>query len=84
MSITLANDSEESRGDSGESSSRCKQGLQGGEENDARRSIGGIDEGQRRHLPALAAGQAIVSFTTLTRPLQVTIDPTPCKLLLLD
>jgi len=52
--------------------------------NRLKRSIGGINEGLWRQLPSLAAGQAIVSFTSLSRPLQVTIDPTPCKLLMID
>lgn len=46
------------------------------------RSIGGIDSSLWRHLSSLAAGQAICSFTTHARPLQVAIDPTPCRLLM--
>lgn len=49
-----------------------------------RKSIGGIDESLWNHLPCLAPGQAIVSFTTITRPLQVSIDPTPCRLLMIE
>ncbi len=49
-----------------------------------RRSIGGIDAGLWERLPALAPGQAIVSFTSLSRPLLVAIDPTPCKLQMVD
>jgi DNA helicase HerA-like ATPase len=49
-----------------------------------RRNIGGIDESLWSRLPSLAPGQAVVSFTNLTRPLQVTIDPTPCRLLMVD
>lgn len=45
-------------------------------------SISGIDDALWSRLPALAQGQAIVSFTSLSRPLLVTIDPTPCKLLM--
>jgi hypothetical protein len=52
--------------------------------NRLRRSIGGINEAQWRHLSSLAPGQAVVSFTTLARPLQVSMDPTPCKLLLVE
>ncbi len=52
--------------------------------NRLRRSIGGIDEGLWERLPALAPGQAIVSFTSLSRPLLVAVDPTPCRLLLVD
>ncbi len=49
-----------------------------------RRSIGGIDDSLWSRLPALAPGQAIVSFTSMARPLQTAIDPTPCRLLLVD
>jgi uncharacterized protein len=49
-----------------------------------RRSIGGIDDSLWNRLPALAPGQAIVSFTSMARPLQAAIDPTPCRLLLVD
>jgi hypothetical protein len=52
--------------------------------NRLRKSIGGIDESLWRHLPSLAPGQAIVSFTTLARPLQASIDPTPCRLLMVE
>ncbi|MFA5400905.1 MAG: ATP-binding protein [Dehalococcoidia bacterium] len=52
--------------------------------NRLRRSIGGIDESLWNRLPALAAGQAVISFTSLSRPLLVAIDPTPCKLLMVD
>lgn len=49
-----------------------------------RRSIGGIDEGLWNRLPNLAPGQAIVSFTSMARPLLVAIHPTPCKLRMID
>lgn len=49
-----------------------------------KRSIGGINEGLWQRLPSLAPGQAIVSFTTFARPLQATIDPTPCKLRMVE
>ena len=52
--------------------------------NRLRRAIGGIEEGLWGRLPALAPGQAIVSFTSLSRPLLVAVDPTPCRLLLVD
>ncbi len=45
-----------------------------------KRSISGIDKGQWNMLPGLASGQAIVSLTSMARPLLVSIDPTPCKL----
>ncbi|MGH9826503.1 MAG: ATP-binding protein, partial [Blastocatellia bacterium] len=43
-------------------------------------SIGGIDQGLWDRLPNLAPGQAIVTAASMTRPLLVAIDPTPCKL----
>ncbi len=49
-----------------------------------KRSIGGIDEGLWSRLSSLAPGQAIVSMTSMTRPLLVAIDPTPCKLRMID
>lgn len=49
-----------------------------------RRSIGGIDEGLWNRLSSLAPGQAMVSFTSMARPLQTAVDPTPCRLLLID
>lgn len=52
--------------------------------NHLRRSIGGINDAQWRNILSLAPGQAICSFVSLTRPLQVSIDPTPCKLLMID
>lgn len=52
--------------------------------NRLKRSIGGINEALWRNLPSLAPGQAIVSFTTFTRPLQVSIDPSLCRLLMIE
>jgi DNA helicase HerA-like ATPase len=52
--------------------------------NRLKRSIGGISEGLWHHLPSLAPGQAIASFTSLGRPLQISVDPTPCKLLMVE
>jgi hypothetical protein len=49
-----------------------------------KRSVGGIDVGLWTRLPALAPGQAIVSMASMTRPLLVAIDPTPCKLRMVD
>jgi hypothetical protein len=49
-----------------------------------RRSIGGIDEGLWNKLPNLAPGQAIVSMASMSRPLLVAINPTPCKLRMID
>ncbi|HXG36826.1 MAG TPA: ATP-binding protein [Dehalococcoidia bacterium] len=49
-----------------------------------RRSIGDIDAALWDRLPNLAPGQAIVSFTSLARPLLVAIDPAPCKLQMVE
>lgn len=49
-----------------------------------RKSISGIDKGQWGMLPGLAPGQALVSLTSMTRPLLVSIDPAPCKLKLVE
>lgn len=49
-----------------------------------RNVIPGIDEGLWRRLPALAPGQAIVSFTHMTRPLLTSIDPSPSRLRMID
>ena len=47
-------------------------------------SIGGLNESLWRQVPSLAPGQAIVSFATQARPLLVSIDPTPCRLLMTE
>jgi DNA helicase HerA-like ATPase len=52
--------------------------------NRLKHSIGGISESLWDRLPSLAAGQAIASFTTFTRPVQVSVDPTPCRLLMVE
>jgi hypothetical protein len=49
-----------------------------------KRSIAGIDDSLWQRLPGLAPGQAIVSFTSMNRPLLVAIGPTPAKLRMLD
>jgi uncharacterized protein len=49
-----------------------------------RRSVGGVDDALWQRLPSLAPGQAIVSYSGLTRPLLVAIDPTPCRLQMID
>lgn len=49
-----------------------------------RRTVSGIDDSLWKRLPGLAPGQAIVSFPHMTRPLLVSIDPTPAKLRLVD
>jgi len=52
--------------------------------NRLKRSISGIDESLWSRLPGLAPGQAIVSMAGMARPLLVAIDPTPCKLRMVD
>lgn len=49
-----------------------------------KRSIGGIDDAMWDRLPNLAPGQAIVSMASMARPLLVAIDPTPCRLRMVD
>ncbi len=49
-----------------------------------KRSIGGVDDGLWNRLPNLAPGQAIVSTPSLARSLLVAMDPSPCKLLMVD
>lgn len=49
-----------------------------------RRTVGGVDDGLWDRLPNLAPGQAVVSFPHFSRPLLVSIDPTPAKLRLVD
>jgi DNA helicase HerA-like ATPase len=49
-----------------------------------KRSVGGIDEGLWDRLPSLAPGQAIVTATSMARPLLVAVDPTPCKLRMVE
>ena len=48
------------------------------------RTVSGIDEGLWTRLPGLAPGQAIVSFPHMTRPLLVSVDPTPAKLRMVE
>lgn len=52
--------------------------------NRLKRSIGDIDDSMWRSLPNLAPGQAVVSFGGLQRPLTTAIDPTPCRLLMVE
>jgi DNA helicase HerA-like ATPase len=49
-----------------------------------KRSVPGIDEALWLRLPGLAPGQAVLAFTSLTRPLLVAIDPAPCKLRMVE
>lgn len=49
-----------------------------------RKIIPAVDDGTWTSLPNLAAGHALASFTHLTRPVLVSVDPTPCKLLMVE
>lgn len=49
-----------------------------------KRSISGIDKGQWNMVSGLAPGQALVSLTSMTRPLLVSIDPTPSRPLVVE
>jgi uncharacterized protein len=49
-----------------------------------KRTVGGVDDSLWSRLPNLAPGQAIVSMTSMARPLLVAINPTPCKLRMID
>ena len=52
--------------------------------NRLKQGIGGLNETQWSNLKSLAPGQAICSFVSMARPLQVSIDPAPCKLLMIE
>lgn len=45
-----------------------------------KRSIGSVDDSLWNRLPRLAPGQAIVSLSSLTRPMLTAMDPAPCEL----
>jgi DNA helicase HerA-like ATPase len=49
-----------------------------------KRSITGLDSAQWNTVPGLAQGQALVSFTSMTRPLLVSIDPSPSHVRMTD
>lgn len=49
-----------------------------------KRSITGLDAAQWNSVPGLAQGQALVSFTSMTRPLLVSIDPSPSHVRMTD
>jgi hypothetical protein len=46
--------------------------------------ISAVNEATWKSLPNLAPGQALCSFTHLTRPIMITVDPSPCKLRMVD
>lgn len=49
-----------------------------------RRTVAGVDDALWQRVPGLPPGQAIVSFTSMTRPVLASIDPTPAKLRMLE
>jgi len=49
-----------------------------------KRSLGIVDDSLWNRLPGLAPGQALVSMSSFTRPLLINIDPTPCKLRMVE
>ena len=49
-----------------------------------KRSIGGLDDAMWERVRNLTAGQAVVKVEGVSRPLMVTIDPTPHKLRMVD
>jgi DNA helicase HerA-like ATPase len=48
------------------------------------RTVGNIDESLWNRVSRLAPGQALVSFSSFTRPLMVAVDPAPVKRLLVE
>ena len=49
-----------------------------------KRSLGVIDDSLWQRLPNLAPGQALVAMSSFARPLLINIDPTPCKLRMVE
>lgn len=49
-----------------------------------KRSIGSVDESMWNKLNSLSYGQAVVAFSHMRRAMLTAIDPTPCKLLMVD
>ncbi len=52
--------------------------------NRLKHSLGIVDHSLWLRLPNLAAGQALISMSSFARPLLVNIDPTPCKLRMIE
>jgi hypothetical protein len=52
--------------------------------NTLKHTAGGIDESLWSRLPGLAPGQAVVSLGHMTRPVLVSMDPTPSKLRMVE
>ena len=49
-----------------------------------KRSLGVVDDSLWQRLPNLAPGQALVAMSSFARPLLINIDPTPCKLRMVE
>jgi uncharacterized protein len=49
-----------------------------------RKIVGGVPDGTWGSLSNLAPGHALAAFAHMTRPVLVTVDPTPCKLLMVE
>ncbi len=49
-----------------------------------KRSLGVVDASLWQRLPNLAPGQALVAMSSFARPLLLNIDPTPCKLRMVE
>jgi DNA helicase HerA-like ATPase len=49
-----------------------------------KRSLGVVDDSLWNRLPNLAPGQAVVAMSSFARPLLLNIDPTPCKLRMVE
>ena len=49
-----------------------------------KRSLGGVDDSLWNRLPNLAPGQAVVAISSFARPLLINIDPTPCRLRMVE
>jgi uncharacterized protein len=49
-----------------------------------RKILSGVDDGTWSSLTNLPSGHALASFTHVTRPVTVSVDPTPCRLLMVD
>lgn len=47
-------------------------------------TVSGVDESLWARLPGLAPGQAVVSFGHMARPILTAIDPSPCRLRMVD
>jgi len=52
--------------------------------NRLKRSLGVVDDSLWNRLPNLAPGQAVVAMSSFARPLLLNIDPTPCKLRMVE